>query len=71
MKATTESSNERDTIIVPMVSLEEMPGLTADEHAAVIAELEQIEAEMEAGAFQTYSPEWLRQRFLEIYNRAS
>jgi hypothetical protein len=54
-----------------MVSLEEMPHLTADEHAAVIAELQQIDAEMEAGAFQTYSPEWLRQRFLDIYNRPS
>jgi len=70
MKTATES-NGREAVVVPMVSLEEMPHVTPDERTAIVAELEQIEAEMDSGSFQTYSPEWLHQRFLEIYNRAS
>ena len=45
MKIATES-NGREAVVVPMVSLEEMPHVTPDERTAIVAELEQIEAEI-------------------------
>ena len=67
MNTVTESAEDRDTVIVPIVSLERMPRMTAKQRTAFLAELEEIEAAMKSGAYETYSPEWLEQRFLKIY----
>ena len=52
---------------MPIVSLERMPRMTAAQRTTFLAELELIEAAMKSGASETYSPEWLQQRFLNIY----
>ncbi len=70
MTSTTHILNGRDTVFVPVVSLEEMPQLTTGERKHLFAELEQTEAAKKAGAFETYSPEWLRQRFLKVFARS-
>ena len=44
-----------------------MPRMTAAQHIAFLAEVEVIEAAMNSGVSETYSPEWLQQRFLKIY----
>jgi hypothetical protein len=67
MKKDDVKAVRRDRIVVPAVSLEEVPRLTDAERTQLISELEQTEKAMKAGAFQLYSPEWLRQRFLKIF----
>ena len=67
MNTVAESTEDRDTVIVPIVSLERMPRMTAAQRTTFLAELELIEAAMKSGASETYSPEWLQQRFLNIY----
>jgi hypothetical protein len=71
MKKVIKSPEDRNAVVVPIVSLEELPHRTAEERATLIAELEETEAEMKAGHYTTYSPEWLRERFLEIFRRAA
>ncbi len=71
MESVAKFHDRRDAVVVPVVSLEELPRLTAEEHTSLIAELEDAEAEMKAGHYTTYSPEWLRERFLEIFNCAA
>ncbi len=71
MKTVIKSPEDRNAVVVPIVSLEELPHRTAEERATLIAELEETEAEMKAGHYTTYSPEWLRERFLEIFSRAA
>ena len=70
MTTTTYILNGRDTVVVPVVSLEEMPQLTTGERKHLIAELEDTEAAMKFVAFESYSPEWLRQRFLNVFARS-
>jgi len=67
MKNAFESTGGLDTVIVPIVSLERLPRMTLAQGAALLSELEVIEAGMTAGAYETYSPEWLKQRFLRAY----
>ena len=67
MNTVAEFTEDRDTVIVPIVSLELMPRMTATQRTTFLAELELIEAAMKSGASETYSPEWLQQRFLNIY----
>ena len=71
MKTVIKSSNDRHAVVVPVVSLEELPHLTTEERATLISELEKTEAEMKAGQYFPLSPEWLRQRFLEIFTRSA
>lgn len=60
---------QRDAVVVPIVSLEELPRRTAEERASLIAKLADAEADIKAGHYVTYSPAWLRERFLEVFNR--
>ena len=69
MKTVINPPEDRNAIVVPIVSLEELPRRTADERATLIAGLEEAEADMKAGNYTPYSPEWLRARFLEIFTR--
>lgn len=67
--ASAKSFEQRDAVVVPIVSLEELPHRTAEERASLFAELADAEADMKAGHYVTYSPEWLRERFLEVFKR--
>jgi hypothetical protein len=67
MKQDDVKAVRRDRVVVPVVSLEEVPRLTDAERTQLISELKETEKAMKAGAFQLYSPEWLRQRFLKIF----
>ena len=69
MRTVIRSAEGRNTVVVPIVSLEELPHRTAEERATLIAELEEAEADMKADHFTPYSPTWLRERFLEIFTR--
>ena len=66
-----QNSTKREMVLVPVVTLEEIPQLTGDERTNLIAELDQIEADMKAGAFEVYSREWLRSRFLKAFERTA
>ncbi len=61
----------REAVLIPIVSLEELPHRTTNERASLVSELQQAEAEMKAGHFVRYSPEWLRERFMEAFNRSA
>jgi hypothetical protein len=56
-----------DTVVVPVITLEEVPRLDRAEREALLADLARAEAEMAAGKFVTYSRDWLRARFEDIY----
>ena len=58
MKTVIKSSNDRHAVVVPVVSLEELPHLTTEERATLISELEKTleEAEMKAGQYFPFSP---------------
>ena len=71
MTTTLPIFNQGETVLVPVVTLEEMPRLTSDERNDLIAELDQIETDMKAGAFEVYSREWLRNRFLDAFGRTA
>jgi len=71
MASKAQAFNKRDTVVVPVISLEEMPQLTDDERKRLISELKQTETAMKAGAFEVYSPQWLRQRFLKVFGQAA
>ena len=61
---------KRDTIVVPVVSLEEVPRLTPQEREELVASLKETEADMQAGNYDTYSPEWLKDLFQKAYLRS-
>jgi hypothetical protein len=69
-KSSSSQPARRETVIVPVLSLEEMPRLSDKERECLIAELKEAEESMKAGEYVTYSPEWLRQRFREVYSRS-
>ena len=71
MTTTLQIANQRATILVPVVTLEEMPQLTNAERDRLRAEFDQIEAEMKAGNFILYSPEWLRGLFKEAFETST
>jgi hypothetical protein len=56
-----------ETIIVPTLSFQEIQPATKQGRAAVVNELETTEKEMKRGRFETYSPKWLKQKFLKAY----
>ncbi|MBI5469881.1 hypothetical protein HY968_00970 [Candidatus Kaiserbacteria bacterium] len=68
--AKSNSASRDETVIVPVISLEEMPRLTSAQRKTLIADLKRSEAAMKSGKYVTYSPEWLKQRFREVYNAA-
>ena len=71
MNTTMSASNQRETVLVPVVTLEEMPQVTAAHRDQLTAEFDQIEAEMIAGDFIAYSPEWLRSEFLRAFGSSA
>ena len=68
MTTATRNLNQRETVLVPVMMLEEMPQVTAAHRDQLMAEFDQIEAEMKAGDFIAYSPEWLRGEFMRAFD---
>ena len=62
-----QNSNSRETVLVPVVTFEEMPQVTHAERDRLRAEFDGIEADMKAGDFILYSREWLRSEFLKAF----
>ena len=61
---------QQDTVLVPVVTLQEMPHITSAERENLAAEFDQIEADMKAGDFIAYSPEWLRGELAKAFEAA-
>ncbi|HLQ92731.1 MAG TPA: hypothetical protein VK148_22130 [Xanthobacteraceae bacterium] len=59
---------ERDTVVVPVVTLEEVPVPTEEEQAELVASLKQAEADVAAGRTKPFDRETLKKRFLAICN---
>ena len=59
---------ERDTVIVPVVTLEEVPVPTEEERAELVASLKQAEADVAAGRTKPFDRETFKKRFLAICN---
>jgi len=56
----------RDTVVVPVVTLEEVPVPTDGERAELIASLKHAEAEVPAGKAKPFDRETFKRRFLAI-----
>ena len=70
MTIATQPLAQSNTILVPMVTLQEMPQVTDAHRDMLRAEFDQIVADMKAGDFIAYSPQWLRGEFLEAFEAA-
>jgi hypothetical protein len=57
---------ERETLAVPVVTMEEVPVLSERERAALTASLKQAEAEVAAGKAKPFNREEFERRFLAI-----
>ena len=66
----TNIFKDRPSSMIPVISLEEFPTLTDTERIKLIAELDRTEADMIAGNFEVYSPEWLDKKFRVAMVRA-
>ncbi len=54
---------ERDTLVVPVVTLEEVPVPTEEEPAEFVASLKQAEADVAAGRTKPFDRETFKKRF--------
>ncbi len=69
---TTKTKEVRHrTTMVPVITMEEMPTLTAEERADFIASLEKAEAQIEAGDFIKHDPESFRAWLFSTYRGRS
>jgi hypothetical protein len=57
---------KRETMVVPVVTMEEVPALSEQERADLVASLKQAEAEVAAGRARPFDREEFRKRFLAI-----
>jgi hypothetical protein len=62
-----ETTRKRGTIAVPVTTMEELPELTEEERAELLASLKQAEADIEAGNFVEYDSKTFKDRMLRIY----
>lgn len=56
----------RETMIVPVVTMEEVPVLSERERAELLASLKQAEADVAAGKAKPFNREEFKRRFLAI-----
>jgi hypothetical protein len=61
---------DRHTTIVPITTMEEVPVLTPEERAALIASLEEADARIEAGEFVEHDAATFEDRLLSIHRKA-
>jgi len=55
-------------VVVPVVTLEEVPFPTEEERAELLASLKQADADVAAGRTKPFDPETFKKRFLAICN---
>ena len=68
MATKTETKGKRRrTTMVPVTTMEEIPVLTDEERAALLASLEEAEAQIKAGDYAEYDRKKFRERFMRIY----
>jgi len=53
--------------MVPVTTMEEVPILSSEERAELIAALQESEADIKAGRGKTYDSKTLTERFMRIY----
>ena len=61
-----ELDPDRETMIVPVVTMEEVPVLSERERAELVASLKQAEADVAAGKAKPFNREEFKKRFLAI-----
>jgi hypothetical protein len=59
----------RDTLVVPAISLEEVEALSPAERETLIAELQAAGARVDAGEFVVYDRDDQRRRFEKVYSK--
>jgi hypothetical protein len=59
--------DNRDTLVVPSISLEEVEALSPAEREKLVAELKAADARIDAGEFVVYDRDDQRRRFEKIY----
>jgi hypothetical protein len=57
---------KRETMVVPVVTTEEVPVLNEQERAELVASLKQAEAEVAAGKAKPFNREEFKKRFMAI-----
>ena len=70
MTTPTQPLAQSNTILVPMVTLQEMPQVTDAHRERLRAEFDQIVADMKGGDFIAYSPDWLRGELAKAFEAA-
>jgi hypothetical protein len=56
----------RETMIVPVITMEEVPVLSERERAELLASLKQAEADVAAGKAKPFNREEFKRRFLAV-----
>ncbi len=59
---------DRDSLVVPSLSLEEVEALSPAEREKLVAELKAADARIDAGEFVVYDRDDQRRRFDKIYS---
>jgi hypothetical protein len=67
---TDTKAKRRRTTMVPVTTMEEIPVLTDEERAELLASLQEAEAQIKAGNYTEYDPKEFRDRFMRIYRGA-
>ena len=67
---TVTKDNRRRTTMVPVTTMEEIPVLSDQERAELLASLEQAETRIENGQAIDYDPRTFKDRLLGIYRGA-
>jgi hypothetical protein len=68
--STTADKTKPATIMVPVMTMEEVPILSEEERAELIASLKEAEAEIAAGKGVPFNPETFRDEMLTLYRAA-
>jgi len=66
MKSSTAGDPKRETMVVPVITMEEVPIPSDQERAELIASLKQAEADVAAGRAKPFNREEFKKRFLAI-----
>ena len=67
MTTRTPIKSKRRTTMMPVTTMEEIPVLTDEERAELLASLKQAEAQIKAGDYTEFDPKKFRERFMRIY----
>jgi hypothetical protein len=70
MSAKTAEKNSRQTTMVPVTTMEEVPVLSDEEKASLLASLKDAEARIKAGQGVDYDPKTFKERLLKLYRSA-